>query len=186
VVDLTALGREFAIVGGFAVSIRTEPRTTRDVDFAVAVRDDADAENLTFELVSRGYVVQTAIEQVGVGRLATVRLKAPSGAIVDLLFASSGIEPEIVGDAEKLEMLPGLEMPVPRVGHLIALKVLSRDDRNRPQDRVDLGALLRVASSDEVDCARSALDLIQERGFARGKNLKRELAQAVLDLTPVD
>ena len=33
-----------ALVGGIAVSTRTEPRFTRDLDFAVAVADDAAAE----------------------------------------------------------------------------------------------------------------------------------------------
>ncbi len=33
--DLTAEGVGFAVVGGLAVSVRGEPRFTRDVDFAV-------------------------------------------------------------------------------------------------------------------------------------------------------
>jgi len=38
--DLDALGVRWAIVGGLAVSARAEPRTTRDVDVAVAVTCD--------------------------------------------------------------------------------------------------------------------------------------------------
>ena len=33
-------GVGFALVGGLAVSARTEPRFTRDLDFAIAVADD--------------------------------------------------------------------------------------------------------------------------------------------------
>jgi hypothetical protein len=40
--------------------------------------------------------------------------------IVDLLFASSGVEAEVVGAAENLEVLPGLWVPVARAGHLLA------------------------------------------------------------------
>lgn len=38
--DLDARGVRWALVGGFAVSARTEPRFTRDVDVAVLVEDD--------------------------------------------------------------------------------------------------------------------------------------------------
>ena len=41
---LQAAQRRWALVGGFAVSARAEPRTTRDIDVAVAVTDDSDAE----------------------------------------------------------------------------------------------------------------------------------------------
>lgn len=68
------------------------------------------------------------------------------------------------------------------VGHLIALKILARDDRRRPQDRVDIAALLRVADHDELDRAGLALDLIRARGFARGRDLRRALADAIRDL----
>lgn len=43
---------------------------------------------------------------------------------MDLLFASSGIEHEIVAAADPLEVLPDLTVPVARTGHLIALKPL--------------------------------------------------------------
>jgi len=54
-------------------------------------------------------------------------------------------------------------MGVARTGHLIALKVLSRDDVSRPQDLVDLRALLRVASPAELGRARDSLALIAAR-----------------------
>ena len=39
-------GARFALVGGLAVGARTEPRFTQDFDFAVSVKDDAEAEGL--------------------------------------------------------------------------------------------------------------------------------------------
>ncbi len=39
--ELHAQKMEAALVGGVAVSVRTEPRFTRDVDLAVAVPDDS-------------------------------------------------------------------------------------------------------------------------------------------------
>jgi hypothetical protein len=60
---------------------------------------------------------------------------------------------------------------VATLAHLIALKILSRDDRTRPQDRVDLVALLTRADSTAIATARTALALIAERGFSRGRDL---------------
>ena len=103
----------FALVGGLAVSTRVEPRFTRDADLAVAVGGDAEAEALIHDLRSR-YRVEAVIEQEAVGRLATVRLSTsadPRAPVVDLLFASSGIEQEVVSEAEPMELLRGLTMP---------------------------------------------------------------------------
>jgi hypothetical protein len=134
-------GRPFALIGGIAVSARSEPRFTRDLDLAVAVPDDPSAEVTVRTMLGHGFRTAALIEQDAVERLATVRLIAPdehgSGVVVDLLFASSGIEPEIVAAAESLEAFAGVVVPVARTGHLIALKVLSRNDATRPQDAVD-------------------------------------------------
>jgi hypothetical protein len=176
--DLTEIRLSFALVGGLAVSARTEPRFTRDADLAVAVATDAEAEALIHELRARDYRIEAIVEQEAVGRLATARL-TPSTAlrtpVIDLLFASSGIEAEVVAEAESIELLPTLTMGVARTGHLIALKVLSRDDIRRPQDLVDLRALLRVASRDELQRARDALALILDRGYHRGRDLVSEI-----------
>ncbi len=100
---LDSLGCEWALVGGLAVSARAEPRFTRDVDLAVALPGDREAEALVLALQRLGLGVLVVLEHDPNGRLATVRLQPPGsgehGAIVDLLFAASGIEPEIVDRA---------------------------------------------------------------------------------------
>jgi predicted nucleotidyltransferase len=183
--DLGHLDRAFAIVGGLAVSARCEPRLTRDVDIAMAVFDDRDAEEIVFRLQGLGYRVVTTLEQDVTGRLATVRLQGSevedAGALLDLLFASSGIEPEVATQAELLEILPGLNAPVARLGHLIALKILARDDRLRPQDAMDLRALLQDSGEADLALARESLALIQARGFDRGRDLPTALQQALRD-----
>jgi hypothetical protein len=120
--ELTQAGVPFALVGGLAVSVRTEPRFTRDADLVVA--------------------------------LAT--------------------------DAEPIDLLPQLRMGVARTGHLIALKVLSREDVRRPQDIVDLRALLAVASPAELEGARKSLSLIAARGYHRGRDLALEIDRLLL------
>jgi len=172
--DLTEIRTSFALVGGLAVSARTEPRFTRDADLAVALASDAEAEALILSLRARDYGIEAVIEQEAVGRLATVRLtrsRELNAPVVDLLFASSGIEPEVVAEAESMELLPNVTIPVARTGHLIALKILSRDDLRRPQDLVDLRALQKVASSAELVRVRRSLELIAARGYHRGRDL---------------
>lgn len=165
----------FALVGGVAVSARTEPRFTRDLDLAVAALDDAIAEDLVRSMTARGFRIAAVVEQEAVGRLATARLVAPgepdTGVLVDLLFASSGIEVEIARHAEPLEVFSGVIAPVARTGHLIALKLLSRDDVRRPLDAADLRALLGVASERDLSLARESIELITDRGFSRGRDL---------------
>jgi predicted nucleotidyltransferase len=171
--DLRDLARGFALVGGLAVSARAEPRLTRDVDLVIATDDDRDAERVVHAMRTRGYRITTALEQVQTGRLATIRLRPPGRTelVVDLLFASSGIEPEIVEAADALEILPRLTMPVAKVGHLIAMKLLAHDDRSRPQYLDDIRALLRVASASDRRLVTIAIRQISKRGYARGRDL---------------
>jgi hypothetical protein len=111
-----------------------------------------------------------------VNRLATARLVRPvagtSSAFIDLLFANSGIEDEIVRRADRLEVLPGIHMPVASTGHLIALKALAA----RHQDLTDLGYLISAAADADLDEAKASAALIEERGFNRGQNLSEDLA----------
>jgi len=183
---LTALGACWTVVGGLAVSARAEPRFTRDIDLAVSVGSDATAERLVRELLARGYRMLQTLEQVDTGRMATVRLGTlfddQSFVVVDLLFASSGIEPEIVAAASRIEILPQIIAPVAQTGHLIATKALARDDDRRPQDLIDLRALLKIATSDDLRLARQAAALIEQRGYNRGRDiigpLEEELRKA--------
>lgn len=165
----------FALVGGLAVSARAEPRFTRDVDMAIAVRDDSEAEQIVRELTEHGYTTIAIVEQEQTNRLATVRMslieEGVEGVVVDLLFASSGIECEIVKDAQCLEIMENLTLPIATSSHLIALKVLARDDEQRPQDFDDLKKLLATAEERDKENARHALEQIQKRGFNRNRDL---------------
>lgn len=182
--DLQALGLRWALVGGLAVSFRAEPRTTQDLDVAVVVSGDSEAERIALSLRLRGYrshEAQPFLDNTD-GRLSTARLLAPdlSGGLeaigVDLLFASSGVEAEVVAAAEVRAVLPGLYLPVATIGHLIALKVLA----GRNKDKTDVQSLLLRASLEELQRARETLELIERRGFHRGKDLQAELARLLV------
>lgn len=176
---MNVLRLDWALVGGLAVSARAEPRFTRDIDIVAAVEDDSRAEQAIQALIGQGYQVFAIVEQEQTDRLATVRLvphdETERGVVVDILFASSGIEQEIIRLAEPLDILTGIRVPVARPGHLLALKILSRDDRTRPQDLVDIRHLLEVCGEEEITLARRSVELITARDFHRGRNLFTEL-----------
>ena len=167
-------GARFALVGGLAVAARAEPRLTRDADLAVAVGSDAEAESVVRSMVTEEFRVVATLEHERSRRLAAVRVTRAStdlSTVTDLLFASSGIEPEIVSSADDIEIVPGLTLPVATVGHLIATKLLARDDRRRPADADDLARLAAAAGSGDWEHAAAAVLLIQQRGFDRGRDL---------------
>lgn len=174
---LSALRRENVegcIVGGLAVSARCDPRFTRDIDIAVVVDTDEHAETLVRALSLHGLRMDGLIEQEAVGRLAMARLSTDDGLSVDLLIASSGIEAEVVASAETLEVVRGMLLPVARTGHLIALKLLSVAP-GRETDAADLRSLAGVATEGDWNLASEAVAQIQERGFARGRQLDSDL-----------
>lgn len=162
------------IVGGLAVSARCDPRFTRDVDIAVAVNTDEHAEALMHALVGHGLRMAGLVEQEAVGPMAMARLSTKDELSVDLLIASSGIEAEVVASAETLEVVRGVWLPVARTGHLIALKLLSVAP-GRETDAADLRSLASIATEDDWNVACEAVTQIQERGFARGRDLDAEL-----------
>jgi len=182
--ELELLDVRWALIGGLAVSVRAEPRTTRDIDVAVVISDDEEAESIVRGLRTRGYREREAgmIEQTAAGRLATVRFVSPprddEGIVVDLMFASSGIEPEVVGAATPVELFPGIELPVASRGHLIALKVLA----GRPQDEIDARALILDADDRDLEEARRAVDLIDRRGYSRHRDLLASLHGLMADV----
>jgi hypothetical protein len=172
--ELRRRGHAFALIGGLGVSIRGEVRFTRDVDLAVNVGSDAAVEQLVRDLAMAGYSPLAVVEQDDRGRLATVRLRSPSGVVVDLLAASSGIEEEGVARARDVVIEGTGPIPVARAEELLALKVLSMTEK-RPQDRIDAQALLAANPGLDVGAVRALLALIVARGFDRGQDLGAKL-----------
>jgi predicted nucleotidyltransferase component of viral defense system len=176
-IAVLAVQRAFAVVGGLAVSTRTEPRFTRDIDLAVAAGSEEDAQQVVYGMQRGGFLVEAVIEHRASRRMATVRLReGPRAPMVDLLFAASGIEPEVTSCATP-ETVLGQLVPVASVGHLIAMKLVSLDDEHRARDRVDLVELSKVADDAEWARAEIAVRLIAERGFGRGRDLAAALQE---------
>lgn len=164
----------FALVGGLAVSTRSEVRFPRDVDLAVTVASDAAMEALVRDLAGDGYRTIATVEHELRKRLATARIESRTGIVVDLLAASCGVEPEVVARATAVAMEGVGELPVARAEELLAMKVLSMTER-RLQDRLDATNLLIVNPSLALGEVRGLLELITQRGFNRGQDLTGKL-----------
>lgn len=124
-VDLRQLNLRWALIGGLAVSLRAEPRTTQDLDVSVAVEDDREVDRVVFNLRNQGYDLldDELFKPQDRDRIEFVRLvasrEATRGVIVDLMFAASGIEHEVVASAELLETPLGIAVPVATTAHLL-------------------------------------------------------------------
>jgi hypothetical protein len=143
--DIAAEGKRFALVGGLAVSVRAEVRFTRDVDLAVAVDNDTEAESLVYALKSRGYTTVASVEHKDQSRLATVRLRSPQGVKVDLLFASSGIEAETIARATIVAL--------PSVG---AVPIARAEVRSNASTTKDHSASIGISDGAVAGAARSS------------------------------
>lgn len=174
--DLAALQLPWALAGGLAVAAHTGSGATDDIDLVIGVADDATAEAIVRALQERGYAAVTSVEDEASARLVSVRLEVIGEEErvepVQLLFASSGIEPEVAG-AASAKRVRGSEVPVASIGHLLAMKLLSHEP-GRPQDGEDIAALLQSANEADLQEAEDALVLISDRGFHRGRDLMAE------------
>jgi hypothetical protein len=180
--DLNRLNVGWALVGALAYSVHAEPRTTRDIDVAMAVSSE-EIDRIAEMLVGWGYGEKQLLMQSGPVRRLGVRVMVPSrlpySIPLDLLSSSCGIEGEIVRGAITIELLPSLFVPVASLGHLLAMKLLSQDDFERVRDKADANALMMRAAPEDIECARRALQLMTERGFNRDKNLAAELSSCL-------
>jgi hypothetical protein len=57
------------------------------------------------------------------------------------------------------------------------MKLVSRDSRRRPRDQQDLVDLAKVADDREWQRAEEAIELIEQRGFSRGRDLRAGLVE---------
>jgi hypothetical protein len=114
-------------------------------------------------------------------RLSTVRLSSPEKVTVDLLFASSGIEPEVVAAATDIELPDVGPIRVARAEDLLALKVLSMRE-TRLQDRIDAQHLIEFVRDIDLERVRTSLALITARGYHREQDLAAKLARLLEDV----
>lgn len=178
--ELDELRARYSLIGGLAVGARIEPRTTKDIDFAVDVEDDAQAEALVFALSGRGYKVASLFQRKD-GRIATVRTYGDAPVFIDYLFASTRIERETVAASTRAAVF-GLRVPVAQPWHLLAMKIKA----NRPHDSIDTQNLIERMDAGQLRKATAALRLMQARGANPERNYVAELLARIAAVRRVD
>lgn len=170
---------DYALIGGLAVSFRASERATKDIDLVVAVGSDSEAENTIRLFVELGFLVDTLIERKNSKEIATVRLLSDkhSGVFLDLLFNATGIEKEIVESSDSINILPKLSVNVASLASLIAMKVLSSNNKDRLQDIIDLQHLIKEADCEDLIEAEKLIYLIHERGYDSEQDLKAKFIE---------
>ena len=88
----------------------------------------------------------------------------------DLIFATCGVEREIVASAERVELFPGEWVTTATAESMVAMKILSATAK-RPRDLGDLQAMLRENPTLDDSRVASLLQAIEVRGYSRGQDL---------------
>lgn len=162
---LSSRGVDFALIGGFALSVLGVPRTTVDIDFLVAGEHGGVVDGLMRDL---GYEALHRSSDV-----ANYRADGALGR-VDFLFARRAYSHGMLARATAHTVLANTAVKVVQVEDLIGLKVQSSSN-DPTRLALDLGDIQRLLS------AHPALDLERVREyfglFAREPELDELLSQ---------
>jgi hypothetical protein len=139
-------GQPWMLIGGLAVGAWTEPRATKDCDFAIALPPDVaplvEALRAAGLVAARGDFAQVAVE----GGVVRLRVEGPTkpALIVDLLCAGTEFERVALGHRRKLEVL-GVPLYAAAPDDLLVYKLIA----GRPQDLADIDRLIRFGRAPE-------------------------------------
>lgn len=171
--DLDRLGHPWALVGALAVAARAEARATLDVDVAIAVDGREGARGVVESLRAVGYRWQ---RDLGTFMSSFLVPEGPeAGLRLDVLFSLSGLEAQVADRAERIAVLPGIELPVALTGDLIALKLLAAGEPGREHDWRDLRALLKRSVPADRELARSGIAVLAREEPEKGRELTARL-----------
>jgi hypothetical protein len=140
----------FLVVGGLAVVVVGEPRTTADADAIVFV-SQAEAESLISQAAVAGFEVREDVERERLATTGTMRFRRGRFQI-DLITASLPVE-NAAYERASLHELFGVRLPFPSPEDLFLLKVLAGRDKDmldaagvvrRHGDRLDVDYLERT------------------------------------------
>ena len=139
VLALDHIAVPYAIIGGVAVSIRSVPRYTQDVD-AVMWFGETGWQELLDKLISHGFIARSSrpIEFARLNRL--LLLVDKDGIQVDLSFGALPFEEHTVRNAERIEVADRLTAPIASAEALLIMKAIAW----RPKDHVDIREIVAV------------------------------------------
>lgn len=167
-------GVRYLVVGGLAVVVVGEPRTTADAD-AIVFISPAEAEALIALAANAGFELQAAVELQRLAATGTMRFRRGHFQL-DLITASLPFEESAFRRASHHELF-GLRLPFPSPEDLILFKVLA----GRDKDMLDaLGVAHRHRDRLDVVYLEATLQPICElaEDQAPWRRLQRVLAEA--------
>lgn len=141
---LEGQGTRYLVIGGLAVVVVGEPRTTADADAIVFV-SPSEAESLIRAATRAGFDLDEAVERERLARTGTMRFRKGRFQI-DLITASLPFEEAASARASCYELF-GVRLPFPSPEDLILFKTLAGRDKDmldatgvarRHRDRLDI------------------------------------------------
>jgi hypothetical protein len=145
-------GFRYAVIGGVALATYGFHRTTLDLDLFV---ESAAQDDLVRFLESRGY--ETLHRSTG---YSNHRHPDPRWGNIDSVYGEGETSQHLFDARRTLEGPRGLQIPLPKPEHLVALKVLAmkNDPARRIQDMADIRFLLNLPGVDRNE-AKHYFDL---------------------------
>jgi len=143
-------GTRYLVIGGLAVIVVGEPRTTADAD-ALVFATPAEAESLIRQATEAGFDLHEDIERKRLAETGTLRFRRGRFQ-VDLITASLPFE-ETAYHRASFHQLFGIRLPFPSPEDLILFKILAGRDKDildaigvarRHADRIDVAYLERT------------------------------------------
>jgi hypothetical protein len=141
-------GFNYAIIGAFALHAYGRSRATRDLDF---VAESQAQQNLIAFLETMGY------ETLHVSSGYSTHLhRDPAMGRLDFVYVSSGTSQQLFGSAQRLLVLPGMSVPVPRAEHLAAMKIhaMKNDPKRTFQEMADILFLMQLPGINKMEIRR--------------------------------
>ena len=139
VAELDEFQIPYAIIGGVAVSIRSVPRYTQDVD-AVLWVGEYGWEELINQITRRGLKTR-ATDPVGFARQNRLLLLTDEdGVHIDLSFGALPFEEDMVRNAEPIEIGHGCVAAIATAEALVLMKAIAW----RPKDKQDIREIVSL------------------------------------------
>jgi hypothetical protein len=141
-------GDRYALVGGLTLLAYGAPRATFDVDLLTMA---ASREALVAFLEGRGFVTLSLTPG-----FSNHQHPEPALGRLDVIYVSGATADAVLSGSARRSIAPGVEAPVPRAEHLVAMKAQAfAKDATRYSDLADLQFLLSLPG----------LDLQEARGY---------------------
>ena len=125
---LKAAGFESTVIGGLAVAIWGEPRTTRDVDLKVLLKRE-EADRLLVSLPPEFRRLSPTPEET-LRRVGFLFIEDASGIRIDLLLAETSFDAGAVSRGRRIEATQGETIVVCTPEDLIIYKIISTRSRD--------------------------------------------------------